>query len=234
MHDLMEQYFPSTAYRQLLLDLDDRCRAEALKAHSMVRDHSGLVGKRSRELEGQARFRMMEMGFQEVCQLHGGQLLVDGVIPATELAVYQPFMRFENEGKGVIFGLAAMPEPKSLPIKNKSRLAGVSVNYRLTPTLDLDGKGPKVGDIFVVLLVARDREKLGRLKELAIGVISSAYDQYLYYEPFEIYLGASLPLSDTIESGSETWIDVRLKTTPRAFLAPESPDAVGDESSNSA
>ena len=67
---------------------------------------------------------MMEQGFEEVCALHGGSLLEGGIIPRTELKVFQPFMRFEVSGKGIILGLAATPEPKAVPLKNKSRLAG--------------------------------------------------------------------------------------------------------------
>jgi len=36
--------------KDLLIDLEDRSRAEALKAFEMVRDRSGLTRKRAREL----------------------------------------------------------------------------------------------------------------------------------------------------------------------------------------
>jgi hypothetical protein len=81
---------------------------------------------------------MMEKSFQEVCETHGGALLKDGIIPLSDLRVFQPFMRFEHLGQGIIFGLAAMPEPKALPTKNISRKAGVTLNYYLSPRLDLD------------------------------------------------------------------------------------------------
>ena len=198
---------PAARFKATFLDIEDRCRAEALKAHEMVRDHAGLDTKRSRELEGQARFRMMEKGFQEVCELHGGKLLVDGLIPNTDLKVFQPFMRFENDGQGVILGLAAIPEPNALPVKNKSRLAGVTLNFYLSPRLDLDGTGPKQGDIFIVFLVSRDRERAGRLEEIAVGAISSEYDQYLYYESLEHY----------VEGFEEEPIPGKI--TPRHFFA---------------
>ena len=56
-------------------------------------------------------------------------------------------MRFEADGEALILGIATMPEPRALPHKNKSRLAGASLNFDLTPRLDFDGTGPKIGDI---------------------------------------------------------------------------------------
>src|SRR5690606_23384001 len=101
------------------------------------------------------------------------------------------------EGGGVILGLAAMPDRRLLPGKNKSRLAGVKLNYYLTPRLDFDAGGPKVGDIFVLLLVSRDKDKSGLLDEIAIGVVNSKYSAFLFYEPLDQFLrdvgGATAP-----------------------------------------
>src|SRR5262249_48309636 len=156
---------------------EDRVRAEALRAHEVIRDgFEGLTPLRARGLEGQARFRICEQGFEDVCELHGGHLLEGGVIPATDLKIHQPFMRFEHDGQGVILALASMPATGALPVKNKSRLAGVSINYELSLRLDFDGAGPKVGDIFAALLVARDRERAGKIEEIAVGVIDSNYE----------------------------------------------------------
>ena len=91
--------------RDLFIDLEDRLRAESVKAHEMIRDHSGLMRKRAREAEGQARFRMCEQGFEEVCALQGGHLLEGGVIPMTDLRIHQPFMRFEQGRQGVILAM---------------------------------------------------------------------------------------------------------------------------------
>lgn len=139
MGDFVKTRFPVAIYRGLIIDLEDRLRGEALKAHRMIQDHSGLDPRRARALEGLSRFHMMEKGFQEVCELHGGALLDGGIIPGTDFKVFQPFMRFEHEGQGFILGLAAMPEPSKLPVKNKSRKAGVTLNYRLSPHFDFDG-----------------------------------------------------------------------------------------------
>lgn len=222
--DEIKRRLPPKLFKDVFLDLDDRCRAEALKAFEMIRDHARLDRKRSRELEGQARFRMMEQGFQEVCELHGGQLIEDGLIPSTELKVFQPFMRFDVHGQGVILGLAAMAAPGELPVKNKSRLAGVTLNYKLQSTLDLDGTGPKVGDVFVLFLVSRDRQKAGRLEEVAVGVVNSKYDQFLFYESLEKYLEGhaddTSPSPITPESGSA---GLRLKMQVSPFVPPEAP-----------
>lgn len=178
--------------KELLLDLEDRLRAEALKAFEMIRDHSGLDKKRAREAEGQTRFRMMEQGFEAVCRLHGGHLLEGGVIPNTELRVFQPFMRFEVKGQGVILGLASMPEARALPTKNKSRSAGVTINYELVPRLDLDGNGARAGDIFALLLVSRDRERPGKIEEIAVGVIDSKCEEFFFYEPLDKFLSEKI------------------------------------------
>ncbi|MBZ9698983.1 MULTISPECIES: hypothetical protein [unclassified Mesorhizobium] len=209
--------------KDLLLSLEDSLRAEALKAHEIIRDHSGLKDKRrARGGEGQLRFRMMEERFEEVCQSYGGQLLEGGVIPATDLKVFQPFVRFEVQGQGIIFGLAAMPEPKAIPSKNKSRIAGVSLNYYLTPRLGLDAAGPKIGDIFVLLLVSRHRERVGQIEEIAIGIIDSKYENLLFYEPLDKFLTdyterprPAPPLSSSPQ--------VKLKRGVAPFVPPEAP-----------
>lgn len=215
-------------HKDLLVELEDGLRAEALKAFEIVRDHTGLDKKRARESEGQLRFRMMERRFEEVCQTHGGRLLDGGVIPSTDLKVFQPFMRFEIEDRGIILGLAAMPEPKAVPNKNKSRLAGVSVNYQLTPRFDFDGSGPKVGDIFVLLLVARDRERAGKIEEVAIGVIDSNYESFLFYETLDVFLSghADAPPVAPEEAEPEpeappATVALRKQVTP--FVPPEAP-----------
>jgi hypothetical protein len=212
--------------KELLLDLEDRIKAEAAKAFEMVRDRSGLDKRRARELEGQARFRMMEQGYEVICAMHGGSLLDGGVIPNTELKIFQPFMRFEVKGRGVILALAAMPEPKAIPLKNKSRGAGVSLNFYLSPRLDLDGTGPKIGDVFVVLLVSRDRETAGKIEEIAVGVIDSAYSTFLFYEPLETFIAnqssdaLAAPLTKPAIKAEPK---VKLKKQPKRFTPPEAP-----------
>lgn len=224
MTDEIKRRLPAKFFKDVFLDLEDRCRAEALKAFEMVRDYANLDKKRSRELEGQARFRMMEKGFQEVCEVHGGQLIPNGIIPSTDLKVFQPFMRFEADGEGVILGLAAMPEPKALPVKNKSRLAGVTLNYNLQATLDLDGGSPKIGDIFILFLVSRDREKAGRLEEIAIGAINSKYDQFLFYEPLDKYLeGYADEPAPALVLPDSAIIGLRLKPKTLLYIPPEAP-----------
>lgn len=176
----------------------------------------------------------MEQGFQETCELHNGKLLEGGLIPRTDLKIFQPFMRFENGKHGIIFGLAAIPEPKVIPVKNKSRVAGVSLNFHLSPRLDLDGSGPKVGDIFALLLVARDREQAGKIEEVAVGVIDSKYESYLFYEPLEVFLSGHADKPKFSEAASSTKrgsaVSLKKKITP--FVPPEAPakkDETGTE-----
>jgi len=41
----------------------------------------------------------------------------------------------------------------------------------------------------VLLLVARDRQKAGQIEEVAIGVIDSEYESFLFYETLDNFLG---------------------------------------------
>ncbi len=232
MTEAIKHHLRVALHKDLLLDLEDRVRAEAIKAFEMIRDRSGLDKKRGRELEGQARFRMMEQGFEEVCTLHGGHPLEGGVIPNSELKVFQPFMRFEVNEKGIILGLATMPEPKAVPSKNKSRLAGVSLNYDLSPRLDLDGTGSRIGDIFALLLVSRHREKAGQLEEIAVGVVDSKYESYLFYESLDKFLSGheDAPVDQpTPPSPPEAPATVSLKKGVKPFVPPEAPKREEEE-----
>ena len=216
-----------TLPRDLLIDLLDTAVARARQAHELIRDNTDLTGRSARGLEGQARFRLMEKGFQDTCELHGGMRLEGDVIPGTDLRYYQPFMRFEGDQHGVLLGLASMPEPKELSTKNQSRLAGVTLNYHLTPRLDLEGDGgtAKLGDIFVLFLFARDPSQGGRLQEVAIGVIDAEYQRFLSYETAETFMGAYAPPSIESEPARKSQPLVTLKKTPKAFRPPEQPDS---------
>lgn len=215
----------NTVPRDLLIDLLDMLVARARQAHELIRDNTDLTGRSARGLEGQARFRLMEKGFQDTCELHGGRRLDGDMIPGTDLRFYQPFMRFGGDQPGVLLGLASMPAPKEVPTKNLSRLVGVKLNYRLTPRLDLEGDAGTVtpGDIFVLLLCARDPSQGGRLQEIAIGVIDSEYQGFLIYETVETFMEAYAPPSIMSEPASEIPPLVTLKKMPRAFRAPEQP-----------
>ncbi|MEH3117223.1 MAG: hypothetical protein PGN25_06360 [Methylorubrum populi] len=215
--------------KHLLLDLEDRLRAEALKAHEVVRKEFSLNPKRSREAEGQIRFRLQEEGYEEVVQLHGGHLLVDGVMLGTDLKVFQPFARFAGSELGVILGFAAMPEQRKIPAKNMSRAAGVTLNVHLQPSLLIDEKSPRPTDIFALFLTARDRERAGMIEEIAIGVIGSDYKDFIFYESLEKFLGgyASDPVVPDGPAGPDGSAKVvKLRQTRKPFLAPETqPDS---------
>jgi hypothetical protein len=231
MHEI-KRLFRLAFSKNLIVDVEDGIKGEALKAHEVVRDHTGLKAKRAKGGEGQLRFRMMEQRFEEVTALHGWKLLDGGVIPKTDLQIFQPFVRTEVEGKGIIFGLAAMPEPKALPPKNKSRLAGVTCNYELLPRLAFDDSGPKVGDIFALLLVSRDRERAGKIEEIAIGVIDSKYESFLFYETLDKFLSGHAdvpsvsPMPPTPLSAAPS---VALKKRVVPFVPPEAPKPKKEE-----
>lgn len=225
--DEIEARIVSTLPRDLLIDLLDTAVARARQAHELIRDNTDLTGRSARGLEGQARFRLMEKGFQDTCELHGGTRLDGEVIPGTNLRYYQPFMRFGGDQPGVLLGLASMPEPKELPTKNQSRLAGVTLNYHLTPRLDLegDGKAAKPGDIFVLFLFARDPSQGGRVQEVAIGVIDTEYKGFLAYKTVEMFMEAYAPSPTEVEPVPESQPLVTLKRKPKAFRPPEQPDS---------
>lgn len=178
----------ATLPRDLLIDLFDMVAARALKAFQLVRDGADLDTKRANESTGQLRFRMQEKGFVETCEKHGGIVLADGVIPGVSAKVFQPFARFGGDAPGVVLGLATMPAPRDLPAKNRSRLAGVMLNFNLTARLFRMPGDPQPGDIFVCLLVARDRANPGLVDEIAVGIIDDEYKSYLFYEPIAKFL----------------------------------------------
>lgn len=213
-----------TLPRDLIIDLLDMAVSRTREAHQLI-GHTDLTGRSARGLEGQARFRLMEKGFQDVCGRHGGLALEGDVIPGTDLHFYQPFRRFGGDEPGVLLGLASMPAPRELPVKNRSREAGVSLNYRLTPRLPLEGDEARirVGDVFVCFLFARDRSQAGRVEEVAVGVIDSEYTNFIFYEAFDQfltgYIEPVLPKDDAPLSL------VKLKRTRKAFRPPEAPAA---------
>lgn len=213
-----------TVPKELWIDLEDRHRAEAYNAHNVVKTNIPLNNKRSREVEGQIRFRLQEQGYEEVVQLHGGHLVEDGIMPGTDLRVYQPFARFQGAKVGVILGFAAMPEPRKMPAKNMSRAAGVSLNWHLQPSMFDDPNSVRPHDIFVLFLTARDRNKAGMIEEIAVGVIGSDYKDFLFYESLEDFLrgygeGGEKPGGP--DGSDDRGAEVKLRKTRKLFLPPE-------------
>ncbi|MCW4116371.1 hypothetical protein NPA31_015515 [Aurantimonas sp. MSK8Z-1] len=222
MIDLRRAIFDALP-KHLLLDLEDRLRAEALRAHEVVRKELTLSPRRSREAEGQIRFRLQEEGYEEVVQLHGGHLLLDGVMVGTNLKVFQPFARFTGSERGVILGFAAMPEPRKVPTKNISRAAGVTLNVHLQPSLLVDEKSPSQTDIFVLFLTARHRQRAGMIEEIAIGVIGSDYKDFIFYQSLEDFLSgyASEPVTPDGPTSPDSAQVVKLRRTRKLFVPPE-------------
>lgn len=220
--------------KELLLDLEDRLRAAALKAAEVVRTALPLNAKRSREAEGQIRFRLQEQSYEEVVQQHGGYLLPDGVMSGTDLKVFQPFARFPGPEVGIILGFASMAEPRKIPPKNQSRAAGVTLNVSLQPSL-LDGDDcPKPTDIFVLFLTARDRQQAGMIEEIAIGVIGADYKDFIFYASLDDFLRGyeSKPGVPGAPDGPDGGgAKVKLRPARKRFVPPEQqPDTeVGEE-----
>lgn len=225
-----------TVPKELWIDLEDRHRAEAFKAHEVVKTNIPLNAKRSREVEGQIRFRLQEQGYEEVVQLHGGHLVEDGIMPGTDLRVYQPFARFQGPKVGVILGFAAMPEPRKMPPKNMSRAAGVSLNWHIQPSMFDDPKGVRANDIFVLFLTARDRNRAGMIEEIAVGLIGADYKDFFFYETLEEFLRGYREDSeapDGPKDSGDRGAEIKLRTTRKLFLPPENrPDSDVEDGSN--
>lgn len=212
--------------RDLAIDLLDMMVTRARKAHELIYDNTDLAGPTARVLEGLARFGLLEKGFADTCKLHGGIPLDGDVLPDTNLRVHQPFMRFGGQSLGVILGIASMPAPRELPAKNRSRRAGVTLNYRLTPRLDFGGGGTAhPGDTFVLFLFARDRSQGGRLAEIAIGVIDAEYHGYLMYLPIEGLMERYAPPPPETPPPPDDKPVVRLRKNHKRFKPPEEPDS---------
>lgn len=225
----LRRFLLDTLPKNLFLDLEDRQRAAALHALKVVRDELPLNAKRSREAEGQIRFRLQEQAFEEVVVEHGGHLLTDGIMVGTDLKVFQPFARFAADGRGVIIGFAAMPEPRKLPPKNKSRAAGVTLNLKLQPSLLPDDSAPKSDDIFMLFLTARDRERAGHIEEIAVGVISGDYKDFLFYQSLEEFLSGYAEPADIEPEAPNPPPAVKLRTAPKRFVPPESKPDTDEE-----
>lgn len=109
----------------------------------------------------------------------------------------------------------------------------MTLNYRLSPRFDFDGTAPQVGDICILFLFARDPEQAGKIKEFAIGLIDSDYEQYLFYERIDQYLADDGDVSEPSSPFSTPPAlpasgAVRLKRTMKPFVPPEAP-SVDDE-----
>jgi hypothetical protein len=219
--------------KQLLLDLVDAVRARALGAHTMIRDHADLDARRSRQVEGRVRFPMQEQSFQQICLDYGGDELTMDVLPGTDLKVYQPFMRFAAPGErhGIILGFAAMPDCSTLPTKNLSRGAAASLNYNVELRLDLDGRGPQIGDIYVMFLAAPDRQNAGMVKEVAVAVVDSEYQKFILYEDVNEFISkySEIKPEETPDTPPSETFGLKLRKQPKRFVPPEDLEADEDD-----
>lgn len=214
----------NTLSRDLLLDLSDMGVAMTQKAHDIILKETELKGKRSRGAEGLLRYHLMENAFEKICSSYGAILLQGTVLEGTGLKIHQPFMRFSDaDGMGVVLGFASMPQKGEIPNKNMSRVAGVELNYKISPRLSLDECDPKPGDIFVLFLVARDPMRAGKVDEMAIGIIDSDYKTYLYYENVEKFMEHYAPSDRELLESANKSIEplVKLKSKRETFVPPE-------------
>ena len=207
--------------RDLFLDLIDMVVARALNAHNIIQS-TDLKGRRARGGEGLLRFHLIEQGFETVCPQYGGIPLEGNVIEGTDLRFFQPFMRFGGDRvSGAVLGLASIPERKELPAKNQSRLAGVTLNYKISPRLPLDDSDPRTGDVFVLFLTARDPSRSGHIDEIAIGIIDSDYKSYLFYETVEKFMERYAKPAKTATENEENKL-VKLKIKRQLYKPPSS------------
>lgn len=221
MQDDLLAYIISVLDKDTILDISDSLSAGAQKATDIT-PKFGLTPKRSRIIEGNARFQIMEQEFHETCERHGGDLLPGGLIPGLNLKVFQPFMRFERDGKGLILGLAMMHKPFTLPNENMSRKAGVALNAYLTPSLDLGYAAPKIGDVFVLFLASKDPKTAGKISTMALGVVDHEYSRYLCYaELADIMALYITPPTAPVEEVAKPVLKVKTIVTP--YKAPETP-----------
>lgn len=213
--------------RDLFLDLFDMAIAKAHDAHLIIKERTPLTGKSARGAEGQIRYRIVEHCFPEICELHGATRLQGNILSGeSELRFYQPFMRFGGAKDGIVLGLASIPSKRKLPSKNQSRKAGISLNVHLTPRLELDERDPKTGDIFVLFLTARDPSRAGQIAEVAIGIIDSKYENWIFYESIEKLMARYSPEqpqpapSDPTPPKNTSSL-VKLKKSSKPYAAPE-------------
>ncbi|WP_314964137.1 hypothetical protein, partial [Bradyrhizobium cosmicum] len=87
--------------------------------------------------------------------------------------------------------------------------------------------GPKIGDIFAALLVARDRERAGKIEEIAVGVIESNYEGFLYYETLDSFLAGEGDVDPNVQPPTPIGPpeaeqpQVTLKKVVKLFVPPE-------------
>lgn len=165
-----------------ILDGGDR----AFKSSSAATKALGLTPRRRAKASGWLRYELLEQSLSDMTEMHGGIPLLDGVMPGTELRMYNPCYQFEN----VIVSRASISEPGLLPKKNLTRERGTSVNQFQQFPLELRGPLTPKADklIFVLILTARKFGDLSSAEEVAIAVIEDGYTQFSLYEPLETFI----------------------------------------------
>jgi hypothetical protein len=93
-----------------------------------------------------------------------------------------------------------------------------------------------VGDIFVLFLVARHREKAGHIEEMAIGVVDSGYSTFLFYEALGEFLKGVSDAPDAVAppaAEATAAPSLSLKRNVKRFVPPEAVPPKEDEDTGS-
>jgi len=82
--------------------------------------------------------------------------------------------------------------------------------------------------------VARDRERAGKIEEIALGVIGSNYESFLYYEALDGFLADAVDLEADDQPTPPAVIvtlapQVTLKKVVKRFVPPEAPKSEDEE-----
>jgi hypothetical protein len=166
-----------------LLDFIGKARSAASTAAKSATD-VGLTGAWRKRVTGMTHRGLCEDALDQVAKSMDATSF-KGTVPGTEVKVYQQV----HFVKGVLLGLASVPEPGELPVRNLTR-SNLAQCINAHWEADLFGKrtAPPEIEVYALLLVCRDRKNLGDLQEVAIAVIAANYDKYLHYERLESFL----------------------------------------------
>ncbi|MFV0369015.1 MAG: hypothetical protein ACK5KM_11195, partial [Hyphomicrobiaceae bacterium] len=148
--DAVKDIIRSDVSKDLLIDIDAEARSTR-KAAGEAALGMGLVGRDALQIAGFGAHKLFENRLTELWAAAGGEVLVGGLIPGTELRNYQPLCR---QGR-VILGKASILDPRELPAKNLTRANAATLNSRYATVSFLPGMEPPAPseDVISVLLL---------------------------------------------------------------------------------
>jgi len=220
--------------RDFLIDLLDD-HDTAFRQASLATADLGLEKRRRIRAAGWTRFELLEQGMSNLCDLYGGFALPDGVLPGTELRLFNDCYVFGD----VLLGRASMVEAGSLPKKNLTRSRASTLNrFRQTTFLEPEAStGAKAPTVFVLILSSRDFSDLSKPGEIAVAVIEDGYNQFSMYQRLEDFIASYDDMTsadDVLGPGQpEAAIDPVQLVKPKARPIPFNPypkrDAEADD-----